>query len=165
LKSLALWSSLLFRAPNEVFVALLHHAGVRNSITRHIEALRPDTQRKWGRMTVDQMLWHVNLPLKESLGEYSTAPRKVPIPKKLLRWLVLNVPWPRGARTRPDMVAAGHHDFELEKMRCLDLIDRFAHRDMNAVWPPSANLGEMRGRDWSRLQAKHLDHHLRQFGV
>ena len=144
---------------------LLHNAGVRHTIKKRIEALRPDAQRKWGRMTVDQMLWHVNMPLKESLGEYSSPPNKVPIPRKMLRWLALTIPWPRGARTRPDMVAAAHHDFVLEKLRCLDLIDRFAHRDMNAVWPPSASFGEMRGTHWSRLHAKHLDHHLKQFGV
>lgn len=146
-------------------MALLHNAGVRNTLKKRVQELRPESQRKWGRMTVDQMLWHVNLPLKESLGEYSTPANKAPIPRKLLRWLVLNVPWPRGARTRPDMVAAAHHDFELEKLRCLEMIDRFAGRDMNAAWPNSANFGEMRGKDWSRLHAKHLDHHLRQFGV
>jgi hypothetical protein len=146
-------------------MSLLHHAGVRNTIKKRVESLRPDTQRKWGRMTVDQMLWHVNLPLRESLGEYSTAPNKVPIPRRLLRWLALNVPWPKGARARPDMVAAAHHDFALEKLRCLDLIDRFAHRDMNAVWPPSASFGDMSGRHWSQLHAKHLAHHLKQFGV
>lgn len=146
-------------------MALIHHAGVRNTIKKRVQALRPDSQRKWGRMTVDQMLWHVNRPLAESLGEYTGPPAKAPIPRKLLRWLALNVPWPKGARTRPDLVAAKHHDFELEKLRCLDFIDRVASRDMNGVWPRSAGFGEMAGKHWSQLHAKHLDHHLKQFGV
>ena len=130
-------------------MALLHNAGVRNAIRRRIESLQPDAARKWGRMTVDQMLWHVNRPLAESLGEYTGPPAKPPIPRKLLRWLALNVPWPRGARTRPDLVAAEHHDFAAEKLRLLDAIERFAHRDLNAVWPRSAGFGEMRGEYWS----------------
>ena len=144
---------------------LLHNAGVRNEIRHRIEKLRPDSQRKWGRMTVDQMLWHVNIPLAESMGEYQTKPHTPPIPPALLRWLALNIPWPRGARTRPDLVAAKHYDFNQERLRLLDFIERFAHRDLNAVWPASANFGAMSGVHWSRLHAKHLDHHLKHFGV
>jgi hypothetical protein len=28
-----------------------------------------------------------------------------------------------------------------------------------------AVFGRLSGREWSRLQARHLDHHLKQFGV
>jgi len=103
--------------------------------------------------------------LAESVGEYSVAPNAVPIPRKLLRWLVLNVPWPRGAGTRPDLVATARHDFEVERTKCLALIDRVVGRDLESDWPRSANFGEMRGRDWSKLHYIHLDHHLRQFGA
>jgi hypothetical protein len=143
----------------------LHGPGVRETVKRRILALRPDSQRKWGRMTVDQMLWHVNVSLAESVGEYSPAPMRVPMPRKLLRWLLLNVPWPKGSRTRPDMVAAERHDFETERARCLRLVDRVCDRDLAAKWPNSASLGEMTGKHWSRLEAKHLEHHLTQFGV
>jgi hypothetical protein len=146
-------------------MSLIHHAGVRNTIKKRVETLSSDAQRKWGRMTVDQMLWHVNRSLAESLGEYTGPAQKPPIPRKLLRWLALNIPWPRGARTRPDLLATQRHDFNLEKLRCLAFIDRVSSRDMNAVWPRSAGFGEMTGRHWSRLHAKHLDHHLKQFGA
>ena len=33
------------------------------------------------------------------------------------------------------------------------------------VWPEHAAFGSMSGRDWSRLMAKHFDHHLRQFSA
>ena len=38
-------------------------------------------------------------------------------------------------------------------------------RSMRADWGHSAGMGDLNGRQWSQLQAKHLDHHLRQFGV
>ena len=38
-------------------------------------------------------------------------------------------------------------------------------KSLDATWGRSSFMGPMTGRDWSRLQAKHLDHHLTQFGV
>ena len=146
-------------------MSTLHDSDTRAAIRQRVQALRPDAARKWGSMTVDQMLWHVNQPLKESLGEYVPPDGKPPLPPMLLRWLVLNVPWPRGAKTRPDLVASQHYDFERERAECLALIDRFAQRDIGVEFPKSANFGHMTGMHWSRLHAKHLDHHLRQFGV
>ncbi len=145
-------------------MAMLHDPVTLQSIRQRLLALRPDTPRRWGSMTVDQMLWHVNVPLRESLGEYVAPPSKPPLPRALLRWLVLNVPWPRGARTRPDMVALEHHDFETERARCLALIDRFVAADADASWPASRNFS-MTGAQWSQLHVKHLDHHLKQFGI
>lgn len=143
----------------------LHDPPVRDGLRRRIGSLRPEAKGLWGRMTVDQMLWHVNMPLAECLGEYSVAPNPVPLPRAILRWLVLNVPWPKGAPTRPDLVATARHDFDAEKSRCLQLIDRVVARDLDASWPASGNFGAMSGKEWSRLHAKHLDHHLRQFGA
>jgi hypothetical protein len=112
-------------------------------------------------MTVDQMLWHINVSLAEAAGEYAPARMRVPIPRSLLRWLLLNVPWPKGSRTRPDMEVRGQrYDFNAEQARALRLVD-----SMTAAWPDSASLGAMRGKHWSRLEAKHLEHHLTQFGV
>ncbi len=146
-------------------MSMVHDPGVYESLRKRIQALRPDSQRKWGRMTVDQMLWHVNVSLAECVGEYTPPTMRAPIPRKLLRWLLLNVPWPKGSRTRPDMLVSQHYDFPVEHARCLRLLDRVHSRDLDASWPNSASLGEMRGKHWSRLEAKHLEHHLTQFGV
>ena len=145
---------------------LLHDPGVRDSMKRRIQALRPDSKPKWGRMTADQMLWHINVSLAEAAGEYAPARMRVPIPRGLLRWMLLNVPWPKGSRTRPDMEVGGQrHDFDAERSRTLRLIDQICDHELNAAWPDSASLGTMRGKHWSRLEAKHLEHHLTQFGV
>ena|SRR5437867_1195587 len=146
-------------------MTMIHDPGVHEALRKRIQSLRPDSQRKWGRMTVDQMLWHVNVSMAESVGEYTPAPMRVPMPRKLLRWLLLNVPWPKGSRTRPDMVAAQRYDFTTEHARCLRLLDRIHSRELSGSWPNSASLGEMKGKHWSRLEAKHLEHHLTQFGV
>ena len=110
------------------------------------------------------MLWHVNVSMREAVGEYSPKLRPIPIPKPVLRWAVINVPWGRGARTREDMYAVSTHDFDAQKAQCLAFIDRIVAQPLDAEWPASASMGRMKGKHWSQLTAKHLDHHLRQFG-
>jgi hypothetical protein len=146
-------------------LTLLHDPDVHASIRKRMQSLRADTPRKWGKMSIDQMLWHVNVSMREAVGDYTPQLKPLPIPKALFRWAVLNIPWGRGARTRPDMYPASAYDFNAQKAECLSLIDRIVARPLSAEWPNSASMGKMTGKHWSQLTAKHLDHHLRQFGV
>ena len=130
-----------------------------------MQSLRTDTQRQWGKMSIDQMLWHVNVSMREAVGDYTPQLKPLPVPKALMRWAIINLPWGRGAPTRPDMLAVSTHDFNAHKVECLALMDRIVARPLDAEWPHSASMGQMTGKHWSRLTAKHLDHHLRQFGV
>lgn len=144
---------------------LLHDPEVHASIKKRVQSLRVDARRQWGTMSTDQMLWHVNVSMREAVGEYTPQLKPLPVPKAVLRWAIINVPWGRGARTRPDMSAVATYDFDAEKAACLSLIDRIVARPLSAAWPNSASMGKMTGKHWSRLTAKHLDHHLRQFGT
>jgi hypothetical protein len=144
---------------------LLHDPEVYASIRERMQSLRVDTQRQWGKMSVDQMLWHVNVSMREAVGDYTPHLEPLPVPKALFRWAVINIPWGRGGRTRPDMYAVSTYDFNAQKAECLSLIDRIVARPLSAEWPNSASMGKMTGKHWSRLTAKHLEHHLRQFGV
>jgi hypothetical protein len=61
---------------------LLHEQVVRSRIESRLRALTPGRQPLWGKMSVDQMLWHLNEALAGALGEIEVAPpvRKPPIP-------------------------------------------------------------------------------------
>ena len=65
----------------------------------------------------------------------------------------------------PRWVAEKEYDFASERERCLRLIDDFAAKRIDEEWPSSPMLGRMSGTDVTRLHAKHLNHHLTQFGV
>ena len=143
----------------------LHDRTFRSDLERRLSNLPHDAQRKWGKMSVDQMLWHVNLALDTALGRVSFPPERPPIPRALLKFIVMNLPWPKGAPTMAAFVAKERYDFETERARSLKLIEVFAAKPLEDSWPPSPVLGRMSGNDTSRLHAKHLDHHLRQFGV
>jgi hypothetical protein len=144
---------------------MLHDEAYRSQIINRIRGLRLDAQRRWGKMSADQMLWHVNGGMSMALGQINVAPQAPPLPKPLMRWLVLNLPWPKGAPTLPPFVASGSYDFDAERTRCLGLIDQLAAKPLDEKWPTHPALGQMSGREASRLQAKHLSHHLKQFGL
>jgi hypothetical protein len=73
-----------------------------------------------------------------SLGEYTAARSVRVLPKVLVRWMVISVPWPKGAPTRPDMLVTNEHDFEHEKARCLEMLDGAASPAGHAVPGPLA---------------------------
>jgi hypothetical protein len=143
----------------------LHDADHRAQLARRVETLRPDSQHRWGKMSVDQMLWHVNGAMAAAVGELTLAPRRPPLPRPILKFMVLRMPWGKGAPTMPEFVAAESYDFQSEKARCLRLMNTLASTELNAEWPLHPLLGRMSGLEASGLQAKHLDHHLKQFGA
>src|SRR5205823_9565327 len=91
------------------------------SIRKRMQSLRVDARRQWGKMSIDQMLWHVNVSMREAVGDYTPQLKPLPVPKALFRWLVINIPWGRGARTRPDMYAVSTYDFNAQQAECLHL--------------------------------------------
>lgn len=143
----------------------LHDPAFRESILRRLGGLGPASERRWGRMSVDQMLRHVNIALESALGRVPVARLSIPLPGILLKWMVLYVPWPRGSPTAPEFVAGDRYDFEAERSRCVALVGEFTSRPLGGDWPVHHTFGRITGRETSRLQAKHLDHHLRQFSA
>lgn len=146
---------------------LIHDTAVRDAMRARVTSLRADSSRRWGKMTVDQMLWHCNQGMGQALGVVESFPLKAPIPRGLMKFFVFNLPWPRGAPTAPELTAGERRfDFESERARCLALIDQLTAKPIDAGgWGMSPAFGAMTGFEWSRLTAKHLDHHLRQFSA
>jgi hypothetical protein len=141
-------------------------SSTRDSFKKRVQALTAATKPTWGKMSVDQMLHHVNLSIAESLGEHTAARSIKGLPEWLIRLMILKGPWGKGAPTRPDMFipAGDRFDFATEQKRLLDMIDRFCAKSPAAEWPRAANFA-MTGTHWCQLQGRHIDHHMRQFGV
>jgi hypothetical protein len=117
-------------------------------------------------MSVDQMLWHVNQFLAASMGEPATLEvQKTPIPAPIMRFVLIHMPWPKSAPTNKGAVAKGEHDLEAERAKCRELIGKFVSRPVEGAWPDDPSFGPQTGKFASKLQAKHLDHHFRQFNA
>lgn len=146
----------------------LHDERYKAEILRRVKSLRPDSQRRWGKMSVAQMLWHVNEAMEGALGRIQVEAMKLPIPlpRRILKFLVLNFPWGKGAPTLKRWIPPhDHYDFAAERDRCCRLVDELTAKPLTDPWPDSPTLGRMSGSDASRLHAKHLNHHLTQFGA
>jgi len=95
----------------------LHDPSHRGELVRRLEALTPNSERRWGKMSVDQMLWHVGDALALSLGEITVSAEKPPIPRGLLKFIVLNLPWGKNGPTHSAFVAKRNYDFTAERRR------------------------------------------------
>src|SRR5687767_9345269 len=110
---------LTFAEPKSHDMPELHDPIYRASIEQRIRSLSPSSPRQWGKMSVDQMLRHLNIALESALGRIPVKRLNVPLPGFLLKWMVLNMPWPKGSPTAPEFVAGERYDFESERARCL----------------------------------------------
>jgi len=144
---------------------MLHDPTVRSSIEARLNAIRADSPRQWGRMSVDQMLWHVNQFLSASIGEGTLETQKSSIPAPIMKFFLLWMPWPKSAPTNKSALAKGRYDLEAERARCKELIAKFVSRPVDGEWPVDPSFGPVSGKFASKLQAKHLDHHFRQFNA
>jgi len=116
-------------------------------------------------MSADQMLWHVNQFMAGALGEGALPIVKSKMPAFVMRFFLIYMPWPKSAPTNRGAVASGEYDFEAERAKLRALIARFVKKPLDDQWPDDPSFGPATGRFSSRLQAKHLDHHFRQFGA
>lgn len=139
---------------------------VKQEIINRINHLTPQSQAKWGKMNVAQMLAHVQLPIGIAYGTHqpkgSFLLRLIgPLFKSKL-WD--DKPYKQGLPTDPTFIMTGSEkDFEKEKNILLDMVNRFS--ESNIVGEKHPIFGKLTKENWSKATWKHIDHHLRQFGV
>ena len=140
---------------------------IRVTILDRISRLTPERKPVWGRFTAPEMVCHVSCDLRQGLGELSAGPPSGPLSHFPMNWLAIHViPWPRGkGRSPPEFLATRPTTWAADVSRLRDLIERVAARGPAAEWPRSRVFGRISGHSWGVMLHKHLDHHLRQFGV
>ena len=68
--------------------------------------------------------------------------------------------------THPSLVVSNERDLARERERLAGLVDRFsAAGAAGCTRHPHPFFGELTPAEWGTGMYKHLDHHLRQFGV
>lgn len=94
------------------------------------------------------------------------APVHGPLRNPVLRWLALYVlPLPRGVATVPILLTTKPSVWEDDVRQLVELIERAARSPGDAAWGESPVFGNLTREQWGALSYKHVDHHLRQFGV
>jgi hypothetical protein len=138
-------------------------------VKQRIARLRPDSNRQWGTMNVAQAVAHCSAGLELGLGE-RIAPRMFlgRIIGRIVKPLALrnDEPMRRNSPTMKNLVVQDNRDLGIERGRLSALIDRFAAAGPEGCTThPHSFFGQLTPTEWSILMYKHLDHHLRQFGV
>src|SRR5205085_5517014 len=137
-----------------------------------LRQVKPNTQRRWGKMTAHQMICHLNDSFKTAIGERSVSGDKSNfLTRTLVRWIALYAPlkWPHGVSTMPenDQERGGTppEDFKRDIDDLASMIERIMRAQKDFNWSRHPLFAEMSERDWMRWGYLHCDHHLRQFGV
>lgn len=138
-------------------------------ILSRVNQLSQSSERQWGKMDVGQMLCHCQFPLKIGLGRQNPNSKPSPVLKlmgKLFRKsLYDDKPWRQNLPTAKALKVVEDKDFATEKEKLVTLIKDFHQQKDKKVWDPHPVFGSFTHEQWGQMQYKHLDHHLRQFGV
>ncbi len=140
----------------------------RRTILDRLARLTPSNPRLWGRMEPAQLLPHLATGLGFALGEQKmegTPPG--PLRAAIFRYLAIHLlPWPKGKIQAPrGAFNTPSLGWERDREIVAELIERFAIAPPQKLGAVHPMFGRMEPHDWDVLQYRHLDHHLRQFGV
>lgn len=138
-------------------------------LIERINKLNPESQQKWGKMSVDKMLAHCNVTYEMAYENIHKKPNSF---KRLLlrlfvkKFVVNGILYKKNIQTAPEFIIKDSKNFDIEKNRLIDYLiktqqlggDYFDGKESNSF-------GKLTKQEWNNLFYKHLDHHLTQFGV
>jgi Protein of unknown function (DUF1569) len=138
-------------------------------VKERMAQLRPDSERLWGTMNPAQALAHCCRGIELAVGD------RIP-PRLLLGRIIGRIvkpmalgndePMRRNSPTVKGLVVQDERDLVVERQRLREMIDRFvAGGPGGCTKHPHSFFGRLTPEEWATLMYKHLDHHLRQFGV
>ena len=147
----------------------LFEANRAREIKERMAKLSPQSQRQWGNMNPGQAVAHCAAGLEWALGD-RTPPRLFigRIIGGIIKPRVLgnDEPMRRNSPTAKDLVVQDERDLAKERERLCGMIDRFAAGGPSRCTTHAHSFfGRLTPEEWAVLMYKHLDHHLRQFGV
>lgn len=143
----------------------------RDEVMARLRRVSAASERRWGQMTVSQMLCHLADSYRVALGERKAGAVTGLLPRTLVKWIALHAPmhWPKGVPTMPEVKqgvgGTNPADFEADRADLIALVERFPANRQACEKTPHPLFGKMSYDDWMRWGYLHADHHLRQFGV
>src|SRR5580704_14249949 len=147
----------------------LFEAARAGEVKQRITQLSPDSERLWGKMNPAQAMEHCSRGMELALGD-RIPPRLLVgrIIGRMVKPMALgnDEPMRRNSPTVKGLVVQDERDLGTERTRLCGLIDRFAAAGpAGCTTHPHSFFGRLTPDEWAILMYKHLDHHLRQFGV
>lgn len=138
------------------------------TIIERIQKLNVESSPLWGSMTATEMLAHCN-KVHEGLLSGAVQPQSTSVKQYLLRFIVLYLlpKYPRGAQAPKRFVTKGqinNTEFAQQQQAFVALIHRLAQHTA-PIQLQHPYFGALSTQQWGLSGYKHVDHHLRQFGL
>ncbi|MEK4434445.1 DUF1569 domain-containing protein [Paenibacillus sp. FSL K6-2862] len=136
-------------------------------ILGRIDQLNQDVQPGWGRMNAAQMLAHCSSFQDIATGKARSSRSLLGIlVGKFAKPIFYNdKPLPRNMSTIPSMMIVDTREFEVEKEKLKQNIMTLQREGFKNGAVPHPFFGRFTSEEWGKGIYKHLDHHLKQFGV
>lgn len=147
----------------------LFDVALANQVKQRLDSLRNDSKPQWGKMSVAQAVAHCASGVQMALGE--VRPRRALLGRLIGSAIKPKVvgnddPLRRNSPTTDELVIRDERNLDAERVRLCSLIDKFVSGGASiCTTHPHPFFGSLTSEEWAVLMYKHLDHHLRQFGV
>lgn len=159
----------LFNANEHSMKNIAHKKDLENILER-IRRLTPESNRKWGKMNVNQMICHLCDPLRCALHERSFTDISNPLYRTIGKWVFLYLfPFPKHAPTGVEfnqLKGSGTPvtGFEADRTSLIRLLNQLHNSKSGEGLAAHPLFGDLSYWEWGRITWLHLDHHLKQFG-
>ena len=143
-----------------------------DDIKQRVMRLHPESERRWGNMTVAQTLAHCTSGLQMAMGVIH--PKRASFPVNVVGLIIKPLvfrddkPMRRNSPSSPELFSADptQCDFERERIQLIATIEDFVTAGpARCSQHPHPFFGPLKPKQWAILMYKHIDHHARQFGV
>ena len=146
----------------------IYERAALDEIVKRIESLNAGSKHLWGKMGAAQMLAHCSVALEVAAGKRTV--RRLLIGRLIGAFFKKRYyddsEFTRNSPTHPAFVVADEREFAQEKQRLLQLAREFSEGgEAKCTTEPHSFFGKLTPAEWGIGTYKHLDHHLRQFGV
>ncbi len=145
----------------------IYDTKTNNELLVRITNLNSLTIPKWGKMSVAQMLKHVTIPYNDIMEGKQKKSKFSFIFRFLMKGVLTgDTPYKKNSPTAKRFIIKEEPDFELVKA---DLVEKMikVHNMGKVSFEGRVHplIGKLTANEWSNMLYKHLDHHLKQFGV
>ncbi len=137
-----------------------------NEVRTRLNALTDNSERQWGKMTPGQMVCHCQAPLNIILekNDYGLKPNWL-IKTFFKKSMYNDKPWRKNLPTVPGMKQTEPKNLNQERTELESLMEELHAQGDRNDWQAHPIFGALTKEQWGKMQYKHLDHHLTQFGV
>jgi len=139
------------------------------NLIERLNKLNGEEKPLWGKMTVNQMMSHLvqsaDLPFKDILPDKSNF-----MSRTFIKPLILYVlPMPKEVKTSPEFNQQENgrkpQEFLADRAIVIDAINTLGSLPVDHDCLSHPMFGKMSAKEWALIAHKHIDHHLKQFGV